>query len=240
MNPRSWLAASWFFASCGIGFFMSLFRWGDNNVVVDMGRIMAWGVLPLARVRVRVFGKEHLSESLQPCVYVGNHQGTFDVPMYGDFGMRRTVAVGKRELNFVPIFNLAWWASGNISIDRSNRIRAMKSLQHAAQVIREKRTSVLMFPEGTRNRTEQPMLPFKKGAFHLAIAAQVPVVPIVIADYRKAQREGRFENVTVEVRVLPPIPTAGLSRDSVDSLADQVRAQMLAALGELKVEQDPA
>ncbi len=116
----------------------------------------------------------------------------------------------------------------------------MKSLQHAAHVIRKKKTSVLMFPEGTRNRTEQPMLPFKKGAFHLAIEAQVPVVPIVIADYRKTQREGRFENVTVEVRVLPPIPTAGLSRDSVDGLADQVRAQMLAALGELKVEQDLA
>ncbi len=228
------LTTLWFFLSCLAGFFMALVRWGDLNVVSDIGRIMSVGMLPLARVRVELEGAEHLGEANRPCLYLGNHQSAFDLPVYGTFGLRRTVAVGKRELNWVPLFNLAWMATGNISIDRGNRSRAMASLEKAARLIRERRASVLLFPEGTRNRTDQPLLPFKKGAFHLAIAAQVPIVPIVISDYRPMFRKGRFGQGVVRVKVLPPVPTQGVAREEVDGLSQKVRESMLQALADLK------
>lgn len=74
--------------------------------------------------------------------------------------------------------------SKTVFIDRANRATARAAFDSAAQTMRTERQSVFIFPEGTRSYTETPdLLPFKKGAFHLAIQAQVPIVPVVVANY---------------------------------------------------------
>ena len=110
----------------------------------------------------------------------------------------------------------------------------MAGLESAREAIEKRGVSVWIFPEGTRNRGAAHMLPFKKGAFHLAIAAQVPIVPIVqqhVLSYFDLWRL-RFRTGPVTVRVLDPIPTIGMRMADVPKLMADVRAKMDAALAQ--------
>ena len=231
---RAFLALVWFLGACLLAVPLCVLRWGDLRNVHDIGRMMAFGILPLARVRVEVEGGQWLGPEHQPCVYVGNHQSGFDVPLFGRFCPNRIIAVGKKELKWVPFFNLAWMGSGNVSIDRGNRIKAVAGLEDVVRAIRGKGASVVIFPEGTRNRQGGDLLPFKKGAFHMAIAAQVPVVPIVLSPVtRVLDFKARRLGGTMRVKVLPPVSTQGLTRDDVDALTQKVRGQMVEAFRSL-------
>jgi lysophosphatidate acyltransferase len=102
------------------------------------------------------------------------------------------------------------------------------------------RHSVLIFPEGTRSYYDHPdLLPFKKGAFHLAIQAQVPIVPVVCNNYtdvlcmKGGWKKWKFESGTLRVRVLRPVKTEGLGKDSVDEMVRWVRDDMLRVLKEM-------
>lgn len=106
--------------------------------------------------------------------------------------------------------------------------------------MRSERQSVFIFPEGTRSYSLEPdLLPFKKGAFHLAVQAQVPIVPIVAANYsnvltmKGAPKGWFFTSGRIPVRVLKPIPTEGLKADAVDGLAKECRERMLLTLREM-------
>ena len=90
-----------------------------------------------------------------------------------------TVIIGKKEIRHIPIFGWLFRATGNILIDRQDAAKARTSIAEAARRIQREGWRVWMAPEGHRNQGPE-MLPFKKGAFHLAIAAQVPVVPFVV------------------------------------------------------------
>lgn len=92
--------------------------------------------------------------------------------------------------------------SKTVFIDRANRATARAAFDGAAQTMRKDRQSVFIFPEGTRSYSEQPeLLPFKKGAFHLAIQAQVPIVPVVVANYSNVLnvKKKRFAPGVVDV-----------------------------------------
>ncbi len=217
----------WFWIASFIGFFMALFRWGDLDLDHDIGRLITGIGLKLAGIRIRLEGGEHLT-SYQPCIYVGNHQHAIDVLTLGSVYPRRTITVGKKELIWVPFFGIAFAAAGNILIDRSNRARAMASLERAVQALKEKRASILIFPEGTRNRSSEGLLPFKKGAFHMAIMAGVPIVPIVCQSLNDLPgwKEGKLLGGELRIRVLPPISTQGLTSKDLDRLTTEVRARM--------------
>src|SRR5262249_19089545 len=140
----------------------------------------------------------------------------------------------KKQIAKIPVFGWLFKATNNILIDRENAIKARASIQEAARRIQEERLLVWMAPEGHRNQGPE-MLPFKKGAFHLAIAAQVPVLPFVagplwpLLDADRAMvRPGG-----VHVRVLPPVSSSGLGEDQVDELLARVRAEMDTARKEL-------
>ena len=169
-----------------------------------------------------------------PALYVASHQSNLDIVTYGSIFPRRTVAVGKKELLRIPFFGWFFKVTGNILLDRQNRRNAVRSIAEAAERIRTEGLSVWMFPEGHRNLT-RTLLPFKKGGFHLAIAGQVPIVPIVsepigvILDaHRWLVRPGTFR-----IRVLAPFPTAGLGPQDVDRLVEEVHAAMQRARDEL-------
>jgi lysophosphatidate acyltransferase len=129
--------------------------------------------------------------------------------------------------------------SHTVFINRTNHKSALAAFDSAAQYIRNKRQNVFIFPEGTRSYSPKPdLLPFKKGAFHLAIQAQVPIVPCVCANYAHilSFQKMKFTSGRIPVRVLKPIPTTGLKPEDVEDLMKNVREQMMQALQELYVQ----
>lgn len=187
---------------------------------VFMRTILGW--------RVLVEGRERLL--IHPSLILANHQSNLDIVVFGGAYPEQTVVVGKRELAFLPFFGWFFRATGNLFIDRSDPQRAQSTIAAAAATVREKRLSVWMFPEGHRNPRLE-LLPFKKGPFHLAVAAQAPIVPLVaepvgslLDAHRLLVRPG-----LLRIRALEPIPTEGLGPQDVDALIARTRAAMQVA-----------
>ena len=154
---------------------------------------------------------------------VCNHQSAL-IHHYGT--NVRTRYTSKKRGSFHNVF---FWAGGNIFINRQHKKSAVASLGQARSEMLRRKVSVWMFPEGTRSRGKVPLLPFKRGAFHLAIACQCPVVAFVSQPLRSYYRheEHRIIPGKLRVRALPPYPTTGLTESDVTMLADRVRADML-------------
>jgi 1-acyl-sn-glycerol-3-phosphate acyltransferase len=194
-------------------------------------REYAEGALALAQVRPEVRGLEHLPEG--PCVLVANHQSHFDGPLVVAALPREVRFVAKAELFRIPVFGQALRATHNVEVQRQGGKDDHERVARAVRTIRSG-TSVLFFAEGTRSG-DGALRPFKKGAAVLALAAQVPLVPLalggtrhVLAKGTTAVRRGR----RVALVVGPPIPTAGLAQDARASLTAQCHARVAALLEE--------
>lgn len=177
---------------------------------------------------------EHLQGSA-PAVVVGNHQSNLDTATFSRFFTEESVAIGKKEIGRIPFFGWLWKASGNILIDRENRGSAIASLEEAVARIRRERLNVWVLAEGHRNQKPE-LLPFKKGAFHLALAAQVPIVAFVaepMQNFLDAKR-WMLRPGTIRVRFLTPIPTAGRSPNESEALLQEVRSLMQSTLDDLR------
>ncbi|KAK4034902.1 hypothetical protein C8A01DRAFT_38598 [Parachaetomium inaequale] len=176
--------------------------------------------------------KGHL-ESVRPAVFIGNHQTELDVLMLGCMFPKYCSVTAKASLKKMPFLGWFMALSGSVFIDRANSKDARQAMQSAANEIRDKRQSVYMFPEGTRSYAKDPMLlPFKKGAFHLAVQAQVPIVPVVVANYSHVLwvKGLVFNAGRIPCKVLDPIPTTGLTAADVDELTRSTRSLMLQEL----------
>jgi 1-acyl-sn-glycerol-3-phosphate acyltransferase len=175
---------------------------------------------------VTVEGIEHLDPA-SPQILVGNHQSWFDVFAVAANLPKTFHFVAKKELERVLLFGRAWKAAGHISIDRTNQASAIASLDRAGRQMKEDRSAVVMFPEGTRSPTDD-LLPFKKGAFMLAVHTGVPIVPFAVAGSRRIFAKGswRVRPGPIIVRLGPPISTEGLGPDDRDWLIEQVREQV--------------
>jgi lysophosphatidate acyltransferase len=120
----------------------------------------------------------------RPAVFIGNHQTELDVLMLGYMFPKYCSVTAKKSLKSTPFLGWFMSLSGTVFIDRANTADARHAMAGAAEEIQKHRQSVYMFPEGTRSYSKEPMLlPFKKGAFHLAVQAGVPIVPVVVANY---------------------------------------------------------
>ena len=184
-----------------------------------------WGsvLIRAAGVRLVVHGKEN-AEGTQH-IFVANHGSWCDVPAMATI-ITRFKFVAKAELARVPLFGAAIRAIGSVYIDRDNRKASVESLRVAAARIHEG-ASVVIFAEGTRG-TGYPLRPFKKGAFVLAINAQVPIVPVLIHGAIDVLPRGKFRVKAgqVDVHFLEPVPAAGLTYDDRNALAERVRNRM--------------
>ena len=174
------------------------------------------------------------ADQVGPAVYIANHQNTYDLFTVSGAIMQRTVTVGKKSLVWIPLFGQLYWITGNILIDRANRSKAVGTIGQVVDKIKKNKVSVWMFPEGTRSRG-RGLLPFKTGAFHAAIGAQVPVVPIVCSSTDNVKLN-RWDNGLVIVEVMKPIATVGLEKEDVRNLLTQSRKLMAAKLAELDQE----
>ena len=179
-------------------------------------------VSPLLGVKVILRG---YTQQRLPCVFTANHQNSFDVFTLTKAVPRATVSLGKKSLLWMPFVGQIYWLTGNILIDRGNRQKAIATLKDTVSQMRKKMLSLWVFPEGTRSRGNG-LLPFKLGAFHTAIQAKVPIIPVV-ASCQKNICLNRWNNGVVIVEMLKPISTRGLSMDDVKDLAEKVRSTML-------------
>ena len=179
-------------------------------------------VLKAAGVRVNTIGFEHIPKD-RPVVYVSNHQSFFDILALSLTLPYTFRLVAKKELAMIPIFGQAIKAAGHIYIDRQRREAAFESYERAASVIHEG-MSALIFAEGTRSRTGN-LLPFKKGPFVLAIAAQVPALPVYCAHTFGILPKGhiRIRPRPITLYFGEPIETAGMSYEDRGELLTKAR-----------------
>jgi lysophosphatidate acyltransferase len=120
----------------------------------------------------------------RPAVIIGNHQTELDVLVLGYVFPPYCSVTAKKSLKNIPFLGWFMDLSGSIFIDRANSTSARNAMAGAAEEIQKRKQNVYMFPEGTRSYAKEPMLlPFKKGAFHLAVQAGVPIIPVVVANY---------------------------------------------------------
>lgn len=215
---------------------------GYPLVLVDPNRAISdWYFRRIARLllgvnpswRLRVEGKERLSHG-GPFVLVVNHQSFADL-MAMCFLDHPTKYLGKQSVFKVPVFGWALRIAGEVPVRRGDRRSGAKALEQLAEWL-ARGVSVTLFPEGTRS-ADGSIGRFKLGAFNLAIEAQRPVVPVVIAGARELLPKHSVvfqKQAEIRLRVLEPETTRGLTSSDAPALADRVRARMAEALAELE------
>ncbi len=193
------------------------------------GKLIGRSVQRIMGVVPEIHGHERV-DSRMPALYVMNHTSTIDMWIGMWLCPYRGCGTAKKEIVRVPVFGLAYWASGHLLVDRGNKDRAIASMKKVADLVQAKGLSIWMWPEGTRSR-DGVLRPFKKGFVHLALATGLPVVPVVAhnADqYWKgtwAVTPGRLQ-----MEVLDPIPTTGWSAATIDEHLAEVRGAFARAL----------
>jgi lysophosphatidate acyltransferase len=223
--------------------------------LVGYGRISQWAVARSFKYTMRyatgvtfeIDDPNDYLNSTRPAVFIGNHQTELDVLMLGCIFPKYCSVTAKSSLKSFPFLGWFMALSGTVFIDRKNSSSAREAMAGAADEIRERRQSVYMFPEGTRSYYQEPgLLPFKKGAFHLAVQAKVPIVPVVVANYSNvlSLKTWTFRSGVVPVKgtvskinplcgpsnefiVLKPIDTSKLTASDVEDLARDVRELIL-------------
>jgi 1-acyl-sn-glycerol-3-phosphate acyltransferase len=162
-------------------------------------------------------------------VVVANHQSFLDIFLISNIP-HEMKWVAKKDLFKIPWVGWAFSLVGDIPIDRGDPASAVKVMAKANRYL-EHGMSVMMFPEGTRGR-DGKLLPFKTGAFKLAIDAGVPVLPIAVSGTAQGMPKGSpwVRPSRLTVRILEPVPTAGLSDRDLRKLRDGVRDAIARAL----------
>lgn len=201
----------------------------SGDTVLRLARWWSLAITRLAGVRVEAQSRAAIDPA-RSYVFMANHLSTVDIWALFIALPIPVRMIAKKQLAQIPLFGWAMWAGRFIFIDRHNAISARRSIERAERRIRDG-ASVLLFPEGTRSR-DGALGPFKKGGFHLAIDAGVPIVPVALRGTRELMPRGSLRLLPgrVEVIIGAPIPTTGLSADDRNALLDRVRATIAGML----------
>ena len=203
-----WVAASLLLLV--VGFPSVLFLWIINRRIW-LYPLALWGAktwLEACGTKVRVTGLEHLEEGKQ-YVFASNHRSYLDTASLFKYAGRRIGLVAKKELLKAPVLGQGMGFVNVIAIDRSNPERARQSMEKARQVVHDG-YSFGVFVEGTRAMPGE-LLPFKKGAFHLALQTGVDIIPVAFknTDRLMGKKTGILHPGTIDVVLMPPIRTEG-------------------------------
>ena len=164
----------------------------------------------------------------RPYVVVSNHESFADILLISHLPWEMKW-LSKAELFRIPIMGWMMWLAGDILVRRGFGPSAVEALERCRRAL-QNRVSVMIFPEGTRSRTSE-LLPFKDGAFRLAIEAGVPILPLAVSGTGTALRkhDWRFGQSHAEVRVLDPVETTGLTISDIPQLKARVRQTIVEA-----------
>lgn len=192
------------------------------------GKGCAW----LTGSQFRITGQEH-ADGRRPCLYLANHASLLDIFLGIWLSPTGTCGVGKKEIVYYPFFGQFFWLSGHLTIDRSNNQSAVDKLKNLAAFVQQHGLSIFIWPEGTRSKDGR-LRPFKRGAFHLALATGLPIVPMVIAGTQRAweNRSLRLNRTCVDVTFLPAIDTSSWTRDNLDAHIAEIERVFAAHLPE--------
>ena len=175
-------------------------------------------------LRVEIKGKENLIPN-QQYVFVMNHQSNFDVVLGSCLKLKNTIALGKFEILFFPIFGLFFYLAGNVLVKRKKRKSIARSVRKIDKMIQEKKQSVMIMPEGTRSHRYE-MGPFKLGAFRIAIRNKVPILPIVVSSWHEEVNLNRFSSGIIYIEFLSMVTSDGHDSLSANNMAKIVRSRM--------------
>ncbi len=194
-----------------------------DQLIISIGKRALRLGQKILGIRVAVAGLERINKKT-PYVFMSNHLSLIDGPMLFMLIPQAIRVILKKEVFKVPIISQAMRQVGFIPVDRKAMKGGKASIDLASRMIREKEFSFLIFPEGTRSR-DGNLQPFKRGGFFLALAGQVPVVPVSIEGSYELMPKGAFfaKRGRVEVTFHPPVSVQGFDRQSLPRLIDKVR-----------------
>lgn len=174
---------------------------------------------------------EHHLWSHRPAVFIFNHQSKVDVIVAAKLLRKDMASIGKKEIRDMPIIGRIFEFGGAVLIDRENSANAIEAIKPLIQVMQNENKSLCVFPEGTRSSTNK-LGRFKKGAFHIAMQAKVPIVPCVIHNAQDIAPKGDFvmRSGTVEVDILEPIDTSNWTIETLDEHIADVHSKYLDTL----------
>ena len=189
-------------------------------------------VAALTGLTFDIEGEEHLW-SQRPCVFIFNHQSSIDPIILGKLLRRDITGIGKKEIARFPVVGPAMKYADMVFIDRSSSAKAIEQIKPVIETLKQDKLSVCLAPEGTRSRGTK-LGRFKKGAFHIAMQAKVPIVPIVIHNASDALPKGHniAKPAHIKVTVLPPIKTGRWTAKTVAKHANAIRQKYLEVLGQ--------
>ncbi|MBF0297633.1 MAG: 1-acylglycerol-3-phosphate O-acyltransferase [Oligoflexia bacterium] len=155
-------------------------------------------------------------------VLISNHQHTIDLCTVGGSLPPGVVTVGKKSIAIMPFLGWAFVLAGNILINRQDRKSAFATMKAVKEKMFKKNVSVCIMPEGTRS-WGKGLLKFKKGAFYLALDAQVPIVPVVISSIHKTVDFSRWNAGEIIVDILPEINVNGIASENLNDFIEKIR-----------------
>lgn len=181
--------------------------------------VLTFKINPLWTVRV---SGVRIENPRLPYIVVSNHESFADILLLCNLPWEMKW-MSKVEILRIPYLGWMMRLAGDIPVDRGSRESAGRAMELCRQTLKNK-VSVMIFPEGTRSTTDQ-LLPFKDGAFRLAVKTGIPILPLALVGTRDAlaKHDWRFGQADAHVRVLPPVEPTGFTLKTVDALKDQVR-----------------
>ena len=183
----------------------------------------------MAGTRVRVHGAVDLPEE-RSALYIANHQGAFDIPLWIAFLGRPVAFLAKKELESIPLLGRWMQLIGCVFIVREDRRKSLEAIKESIASL-QAGTNLVVFPEGTRSNA-MTMAPFKKGSLSIAQKAGVPIVPLTVkGSFRIKPDDGkRICQAEVDLYIDAPIETDALSKEEADTLHERVQAIIQANL----------
>ena len=198
-----------------------------RSLVAGIGR---W-IMALCRVHPHVEGEELLPKGR--FLLVGNHRSNFDpfvtwVPL-----LKHEIAFISKPENFeIPILGTLIRPCGFLPLDRDNAKNAITTINAAAALLKEDMASVAIYPEGTRNKTDAPLLPFHNGAFKIAQKANVPIVVTVLFGTDLVKKNAPWRRTDTTLKILEVIPAERVKAMRTAEIGDYVERLLRSALTE--------
>jgi putative phosphoserine phosphatase / 1-acylglycerol-3-phosphate O-acyltransferase len=218
----------------GIGLLTGSRRRGVNFFTSNFSQLL----LAASGVQLNVIGKENLTAQ-RPAVFIFNHRNQVDPVITAALVRDNWVGVGKKELQSDPVMGTLGKLVDTAFIDRDNPVSAVETL-HTVEERAKKGLSIVIAPEGTRIDTTE-VGPFKKGPFRMAMAAGIPIVPVVIrnAEIVASRNSTTINPGTVDVAVFPPIPVDDWTLDMLPEHIAEVRQLYLDTLADWPMDELP-
>jgi len=216
-----------------LGWFICLLRpfHQDNNwLICQLLGPIGFKILGL---KFKASHRQRLFE-IRPAVVISNHQNNLDMFPGAMMCPKGMAILGKKSIKWIPFFGQFFWLAGNLFIDRGNPMKSKRAMGELAAKMKEGKRSVWVMPEGTRSKGKG-MLPFKKGAFHTAKNANVPILPVVFSSYHNRFNFNRWKSGLILTSVLDPVDTQD---KTVEELRDLCQNLMKAELERLDEQVD--